>query len=212
MNFNPQEPTIGFQPQQIRGNANELQAEANRQAQGDQQYLNSVIRANDQKVRNAEKRAKDMVALGELSSTLLKQGTETLKGIAVEREANQMFDDLFGGASTDFTPEEQQEEKELNELSNATAQTANEVEQETGDAALGEFVATQSPAGQISYCLQQPTGKPLTTAHRLDMEQFINSYLNSDATITINGESMPIAAAMRSGNPALGFCWFSCCS
>ena len=191
---------VGFAPEKAPSYAASMEREAARQNNLDAQALNQIRRNAQVEEANIVQRGKDLVALGQFNSKVLELGQTILKEKKENDQINETFDALFGEPVPD-TPEEIQEDADLEELDRVNMNTAVEVEEATGSAVIGEGIRTASPSGQM---LQPYREERVTlTQAQTNYAPYMSSYLQGNTKIDINGDKMTVAQAVASGNPAL---------
>ena len=191
---------VGFAPQKAPSFASAMERDAARQTAAEQRVLNEM-RANQKvEMKNVQQAGEDLVMLGQFSQKALELGQNILKEKKENDDINETFDAMFGTPSPE-TPEEQQEDIDLAELDAANATASSDVEIETGSAAAGEAVRTESPSGQL---LQPYREERVTlTQAQTNYSPFMSAYLQGGTKITIGNNTMTVREAVGTGDPAL---------
>lgn len=168
---------------------------------------------------NQEKRAiafKDGVtqdnvrALAGFSQTLTKKLTEIQEQTELDKEVGAQYDYLLQGfdesVPTNTTPEqhrlnaiEHQVEDAANVGGDAAARFSYEVERDSGNPVMGNLAWQQTGGLARGFRAQEA----VLMQARSSYNGFLAAFLQSGATIRINGQDVNISEAVNSGDPAL---------
>lgn len=141
----------------------------------------------------------DLIAFGKLSKTFDEQLQAVGKVVVENQEANELYSDLFGGG---LSEEEDKKEAEVDEaalqVATVNADTALRVEKETGSPALGQLAYDMDNGLAQSFVQSNVNLRQARTLYPAFMAQ----WMGSNQKITVGGQSMTVAQAVMSGQPA----------
>ena len=193
------EPTVGFNPLTVPDYAGAVRKKHQEDLNKVKEAMESEVARDKTVVAAAEARARDMNQLAELSQTLFKQVTDIAKTQQEIKEIDDTFEALFGNVPV--SPQEQKEVEDAAAINEVNNQAAIQVQEETGDAGVANFVRNETPAGVVSRNFRSSRARLI--AAQTDYQPFLTSYLNSDAVISVGGQSVPVRVAVRSGDAAM---------
>ena len=188
----------GFRPETAPDIAASIEREYNAYQNQLRFYEQSRSTNQSTKLANARREGEDLIALGQFSATAAKLGDAVVKKLNEQSEISDTYNALFGETGA---PEIQDEDEILTEgeaQAEEVAGIAQRAEQQGGVDA-GEVVRQrlgglgQAATGDRTRAIQAST----------NYGAYLTAYLDSDATISVNGTAIPIRSAARSANPAL---------
>jgi hypothetical protein len=203
--FNPQIESIGFNPVTPASSTKLTIDNAERQLR-DLDIAQSLEKSNLDGVARikAGLAGKDMLALSEFSKTLGEFVNDWAKRDKEAQEVGAFWDSLFEGFddSPEATRERQAEEQAVQQGSQQAEQvsrTANSIEEQTGNPALGQEVR-QRFGGLAAGIVNE---RALLMRAQSSYAPYLASWLESNNTFRLGGRDVSVQEALGSGNPAM---------
>lgn len=148
----------------------------------------------------AKIKGQDLIALGEFSQTFAKQLSNLNETLEANREADELFDALFGGGVSEAeAKQDDQLQSAASEVARTNADTANRVEASTGEPSIAQQAYTMDGGLAQTYLQGRVT---LTQAQTL-YPSHMARWMSSNQQITVGGRTMTVAEAASSGDPGL---------
>ena len=149
---------------------------------------------------NAREAGKNFEGLATLSKTFSEQVGNLNKVLAENAEADEMYGALFGeGLSSEQVRSDAEVDRAATEVAFTNADVANKLQSDTGKISLAQQAYVMDGGVGASFV----QGKTNLTQARTLYPSFMMSWMNSDTKLNIGGQTMTVAEASRSGNPAL---------
>ena len=176
-----------------------MEQEARRQSQADEAALVQLQQNNRQRVENSKLAGRDMLELSKFSATIAKEVGAMYKRNEDEKAVNEVYDSIVNGVPEDIALVETEQIQQASQQNEEVNAAATAVEAETGDVAAGE--AIRQDFGGVGQA--QVASRASLISARAEYPSFIQSWIESDARITVNGEEMTVAQAVATGDPRI---------
>jgi Phage tail lysozyme len=205
--FNPQAESIGFRPITPASSTKAAAENAERlnnslERNGELARANSLV-----KVREAGQNA---IALAEFSKTLSGYLTDLHKKTEEDKITGAQYDYLMQGFDESIPANSTPEQRRVQSAEHDVEQAANvggdqaarfsyEIEQSTGNPVMGNMAWQRTGGLARGFRAEEA----VLMQARSSYNGFLAAYLQSGATIQINGQEVSVSEAVNSGDPAL---------